>query len=111
MQNRAFARDPEFRSRARLLRRCAVVEVHPLARPVDHGDAELAPAEFMAEERNRGYDIQARAIEVSAESVPRFRSAVVDARGRWMYLAYGTTPQQARAQAAFWIARDAAVVH
>lgn len=71
----------------------------------------MRTAEFMAQEINQHYDIQARAIEVSAEPVPRFRSAVVDAQGRWMYMAHGTTPQQARAHAAFWIARDAAVVH
>lgn len=71
----------------------------------------MRTAEFMAREMNRHYDVKARAIEVSAEPVTRFRVAVVDEQGRWMYMAHGATPQQARAQAALWMESDAAVMH
>jgi hypothetical protein len=62
---------------------------------------------------NTEYAFHARSIEVSGQPVPRFRAAVIDERGRWMHLAYGTTPQQARAQAEFRLADldETAVVH
>lgn len=71
----------------------------------------MRTVEFMAREMNRGYDVRARAIEVGAKPVTRFRVAVVDDRGRWMYMAHGATPQQARTRAASWIERGAAVIH
>jgi hypothetical protein len=60
---------------------------------------------------NARYAVRARSIEVSGQPVPRFRVAVVDARNRPVHFAYGATPQQARARAAFWIADEAAIVH
>ncbi len=43
--------------------------------------------------------------------VARFRVPVVDQRGWWMYMGYGLTADEARADAAFWILRRPATVH
>lgn len=71
----------------------------------------MRTAEFMAREMNKDYDVRAHAIEVGAKPVTRFRVAVIDDRGRWMYIAHGATPQEARARAALWMEGDAAVMH
>jgi hypothetical protein len=68
----------------------------------------MRSAEAHARMTNTEHAIGARSIEVCAQLVPRFRVAVVDSLGRWMYLAYGSTPQQARARAEFWIACEPA---
>lgn len=51
------------------------------------------------------------ASHVEVKLVGRFRVPVVDEQGRWMYIGYGATAQEARADAAFWVFRQPATVH
>ncbi len=89
------------------------------ARLLDDHDEVLAiacgssmnSAEEMAREMDQEHGYHARNIEVAAAPVPRFRAAVLDSQQRPMYFGYGSTPETARAQAAFWVARQPATVH
>jgi hypothetical protein len=113
-----FACYPRLTMRLRIAAAVDLVEVFE-ARLVGDQEETLActhgstmrSAEAQARMMNTDYAVGARRIEVGAQSVPRFRVAVVDTLDRWMYLAHGTTPQQARVRAEFWIAREPADVH
>jgi hypothetical protein len=68
-------------------------------------------AEGMAREADKSYRLGGWGTDASADAVERFRVAVLDDRNRPMYFGYGRTEEEARAQAAFWIARDTLTLH
>jgi|SRR5579871_369819 len=72
-----------------------------------HGSTDFV-ARGLARETNVHYDLGASRIEL--RPVDRFRAAVVDDHAQPMYLAYGVTPDDARARAAAWLQGDPPVL-